>query len=256
MSITIGFWDLVLVVVVSLQATILAYFYQPKWKAFMLTLPIPFTVACMAVGRPIDATNVLGLILLLGFTHGVRLLHYKFHLQIIPAIALAVLSYCLLGWIIVGILPEDKIIFWVSSICALIIAVVLLKMLPHRAEQGHRSSLPVWIKLPIIVGVVLFLVAIKKNLHGFMTVFPMVGVIAAYEARNSLWTISRQIPVVMLTMIPMMMVCQLTQNSVGLGFSLVLGWVVFILMLIPITKFMWSAETAAADKSEKAINVE
>jgi len=70
---------------------------------------------------------------------------------------------------------------------------------------------------------------------------PLVGVIAAYEARNSLWTISRQIPVVMLTMTPMMMVCRLTQNSIGLGYSLALGWIVFLILLVTVTRFMWSS---------------
>ena len=72
---TIGVWDLVLVVVVSIQATILAYLHHPLWKGFMLLLPMPFTVAFLALGRPVDATNILGLVTLLIYTHGVRLLH-------------------------------------------------------------------------------------------------------------------------------------------------------------------------------------
>ena len=66
----------------------------------------------------------------------------------------------------------------------------------------------------------------------------MVGVFAAYEARSSLWTISRQIPVVMLTMTPMMMVCRLTQNSIGLGYSLALGWIVFLIVLVHMIRIM------------------
>ena len=68
-------WDLLLVIVISVQATVLAYLQQPRWKAFMLSLPVPFTLMVLAAGRPIDVTNVLGLFLLLLFTHGVRWLH-------------------------------------------------------------------------------------------------------------------------------------------------------------------------------------
>lgn len=240
MPVNIGFWDIMLVAAVSLQATVLAYLYHPKWKAFMLTLPVPFTIASLAVGRPIDATNVLGLTLLLIFTHSVRLLHQEYRVPIVLSIGLSALGYCMMGWGMAGILPAGEVTFWISGVGTLVMAVILLKIFAHREEQGYRSSLPVWIKLPIIVAIVCFLIIIKKGLHGFMTVFPMVGVIGAYEARNSLWTISRQIPVVMLTMIPMMMTCRLTQDHLGLGASLILGWLVFIVALIPITWFMWS----------------
>ena len=79
--------------------------------------------------------------------------------------------------------------------------------------------------------VVTFLVIIKKELRGFTTVFPMVGVIAAYEARYSLWTISRQIPVLVLMMIPMMITCRLYQGYFGLGPALCFAWIVFLLLL-------------------------
>ena len=88
-SMTIGVWDLVLVVVVSIQATILAYLHHPLWKGFMLLLPMPFTVAFLALGRPVDATNILGLVTLLIYTHGVRLLHDQMGVPIVPAIVLA-----------------------------------------------------------------------------------------------------------------------------------------------------------------------
>jgi len=75
-----------------------------------------------------------------------------------------------------------------------------------------------------------------------MTMCPMVGVVAAYEARHSLWTISRQIPVLMLTMIPFMIVCRVMQERIGLGLSLVAAWSIFILVLIPLTARMWRVQ--------------
>ena len=231
MLFNIGPWDIALVAAVSAQATVLAYLYRPKWKAFVLNLPIPFTIACLAVNRPIDATNVLGLILLLLFTHGVRLLYSKLHLKIIPSIALSAFGYCLIGWLFARFIPAGEPAFWLSCLITFGIAVTLLKIFPDRPEEGHRTDLPVWLKLPIIITVVTFLVAIKKELLGFTTVFPMVGVIAAYEARHSLWTISRQIPVLMLTMIPMMAVCRLGQHQFGLGPSLAMAWVLFLALL-------------------------
>ena len=242
MIVNIGFWDLLLIIVVSVQATILAYLYHPRWKAFMLTLPIPFTIASLAVGRPIDASNVLGLVLLLVFINCVRLAYQKIRLPIVFAIVIGVLSYCIIGWMIAGILPTSESAFWLSCTGTFILAVILLRLLPIPNEQGHRSPLSIWIKLPLIITVIFLLILIKNMLQGFMTVFPMVGVIAAYEARNSLRTINRQIPVFMITMIPMMIVCRLTQKSIGLGPSLALGWVAFLSVLLPMTYSMWQPE--------------
>jgi hypothetical protein len=74
--ISLGFWDIALLALVSSQATLLAYLSHPKWKAIILTLPIPFTLAALAVGLPVSTTHVVALNLLLAFTHGVRWLHY------------------------------------------------------------------------------------------------------------------------------------------------------------------------------------
>ena len=70
-------WDFVLMVVVTIMATLIAYLDKPKWKAFVLSLPIPFTLAVMAVGKPIGIANVMGLLLLLAYTHSVRILHQR-----------------------------------------------------------------------------------------------------------------------------------------------------------------------------------
>jgi hypothetical protein len=53
----------------------MAYLPHPRIKAFAYVLPVPFTIASMALGRTIDATNVLGVLLLFGYIQGVRLLH-------------------------------------------------------------------------------------------------------------------------------------------------------------------------------------
>ena len=54
-------------------------------------------------------------------------------------------------------------------------------------QTGARASLPlpIPVKLAIIVGVIGVLVILKQLLKGFMAVFPMVGVVGSYEARQS-----------------------------------------------------------------------
>ncbi|MBI4025595.1 MAG: hypothetical protein HY360_11490 [Verrucomicrobia bacterium] len=231
MSVHLGFWDALLLVVVSVQATVLAYLHHPRWKALVLTLPIPFTVATMAVGLPIDATNVCGLLLLLMFTHGVRILHQNLRAPVVPSIAAAAMGYCLLGWMLAGLLPVGDAAFWTACVATVLVAVTLLKTTAHREEPGHRSSLPVWIKLPIIMLVIGGLLLIKHGLRGFTTVFPMVTVVGLYEARHSLWTMSRQVPVIILGMVPMMIVCRLAQERMPQGAALALSWVLFLAAL-------------------------
>ncbi len=225
-------WDITLAVVVSVQSTFLAYLHHPKWKAFLLSLPLPFTCAFLAVGRPIDATNIIGMFLLLAYTHGVRLLYQKMRIPIIPAIAIAAIGYCLVGTWLARRVPPTPMLFWLGLAAVFATAVVLNGALLPREEPGHRTSLPVWVKMPIMIGVVAALMTIKSNLLGFTTMFPMVSIIASYEARHSMWTICRQIPLIMLMMGSMMTTMYLAQRHFTTGITLVLGWVVLIVLLL------------------------
>jgi hypothetical protein len=232
-NISLSVWDVVLVVVVSMQATILAYLHHPLWKGFMLLLPIPFTVAFLALGRPVDATNILGLVALLVYAHGVRILRNQIGIPIIPAIVLAAVSYGVIGGIVAQLVPATDSAFAVSVVGSVILGGMLHLLLPDKQEPGHRSPLPIPVKLAIIVGVICVLVILKQLLKGFMAVFPMVGVVGSYEARYSLWTMCRQVPLVMLMWAPMMVTLRIAQPRWGVGVSLVLAWMVLLILLIP-----------------------
>ncbi len=235
MPIRLAFWDVVLIVFVSLQATLLAYLPAPKWKAFIFSLPIPFTLATMALGRPVGASNVLGLVVLFLYMQGVRLLHRHLGLPIVVAIASSALGYCAIGALLAPVVPDSDLAFWLAVVAVIALGLGLFRLIPERAEPDCRSPLPAWIKLPVIAGVILALVMIKNTLQGFMTLFPFVGVVAAYEARKSLWTLGRQVPV-MMTLLPLLMAtCRLAQPRLGLGPSLALGWVVFLGAFVPFT---------------------
>jgi len=237
-------WDVVLIVAVSLQATVMAYLPLPRLKAFAYVLPVPFTIASLALGRTIDATNVMGVLLLFAYVQGVRLLYQRLRLPIVAAIAIAALSYTAIGWLLAPVIPEDGATFWVSAAVTLGVSIGLYRLLPHRDEPSHRTTLPVYIKLPIIAGVIVLLVLAKEQLQGFMTLFPMVGVVGAYEARHSLWTMGRAIPTWMVAMIPLLSVIRLAQPSLGLPWALVLGWAAFLTVLVPLTLRQWRAGSA------------
>jgi hypothetical protein len=234
MSFHIGIWDLGLVIVVSLQATLLAYLARPQWKAALLTLPIPFTVATLAVGQRPGIMHVLGLVLLFSYTQAVRVLHTRLGLPIIFSILVAAVGYCVVAGLLAPWLPRGETAFWLASLAVLALAIALFRAMPERAEPDYRSALPVWLKLPIIAAITLALVILKGWLQGFVALFPMVGLVAAYEARHSLWTIGRQIPVLMVSMVPLIVSSHLAQPVVGLGLALVVGWVAFLVVFLPI----------------------
>lgn len=233
--ITLSFWDMILLIVVTAQAGLLAYLHQPRWKALILNLPFPCTLSIVSLGQPVDVTYVAGFLLLLVYTHSVRWLHIGWRVPILPAIVLAAVGYGLLSMVLVPVLPRTETAFWVGAAIVFGVALAAHRLLPPRVEPGHRTSLPVWIKLPAVAAVVLILILIKQHLQGFMALFPMVGVIASYEARTCLWTVCRQIPIIMMTLLPLVIVVHVLQPAIGLGGALGIGWAVFLAILVPLT---------------------
>ena len=241
--IALGFWDLALLSIVSVQATLLAYVRHPKWKALIMVLPIPFTLASLALGAPVNTTHVVALNLLLLYTHAVRLLHVRAGVPIIPAIILSAAGYCGVGALLRNVLPLTPAAFWIACALSLGVAAAAHALFPRHDEPGHRSHLPPWIKFPIIAGVILTLILMKRFLQGFMTMFPMVGVVASYESRTSLGSVCRAMPDFMFAMIPMMAVVRVVQPQLGLGPALGAGWLVFIPMLAPLFRDFWTAKS-------------
>lgn len=247
----VGLWDGVLLVVVTLMGTALAYLHQPRFKAFVLMLPLPFSIANLSLGTPVDATHVLALLVLYAFMQGVRLLYRRAGLPILASIVSSAAAYCLIGWGVASVVPRTEAAFWICVAAVLAAAVVLQFSMRDREEPGHRSQLPVWQKLPIILAVVTLVVAIKLYLQGFMTLFPMVSVIGAYEARHSLWTIARKMGLLMFAMLPMLATMRVAQAhfhcsiAVSLGF----GWIVYLTLLFLLTRDLWRQGAGVEDET-------
>lgn len=210
------------------MVTVIAYVRSPEWKAFVLSLPIPFTVAVMAVGKPVDASNVLGLVFLYLYMWSVRVLCYKLRFPILLAIMIAACLYCGVSALALPLVPTTDRSFWVSAAGVFVLAAAAAYGQSSRIEQGHRSPLPLWVKLPIIVAVVCFLVLAKHWLQGFITTFPMVALVGVYEARKSLHTMTYHIPFIVIMILSLMTVSKLTHEAVGLGLSLCFGWAVLV----------------------------
>jgi len=238
-------WDVLLLALVPCQATAIAYLHSPKHKALLLSFPIPFTLASLAVGKPVDAVNVIGLSLFMGYSFLVYVLHARLRLPIVLSIATAALSYCGIAAWLAPVVPSDGRTFWIAAVLTLGLGLLLYVRTRHRVEPGHRSPLPVWIKFPILAGVIAALLLIKPILAGFLAMFPMVGLITAYEARHCLWTIFRQIPLMVLAILPMMMAMRVVVDRTdNIGLSLAVGWMMFLILLVVLTRHQWRAAAA------------
>lgn len=240
-------WDWALLGVVTVMSSLLAWFRHPALKAFMLSLPLPFSCATLSLGRGVEVSNLAGLAVLLLFTFAVRHFYYRFKWPIVPVIAGCALAYCLLAGGLNRVLPRGEPVFWCVFAAVFVLGVVAFRRSPVVPEPNYRSPLPFWIKVPIIALVVLFLVVIKKQIGGFMTTFPMVGVISAYEARNSLYAASRQISLAAFAMAVMMAVIHVAQGplmvrfpgSAGLALALAAGWTVYLVEMGFLTSWRW-----------------
>lgn len=235
----VGIFDLVMLAAVSAQATTLAYLHRPRWKALLYVLPIPFTTATLALGEPVGPTHALGLFLTFFFPFATWWLHVRLRWHIIASIAAAAVAYCAIGAAVATSVPVNELTFWLALAATFGLAAVMHRHLPHRKEPGHRSPLPVPVKFAVMAGVVSVLILLKQCLHGFMATFPMLGVVAMYEARHSLWTLCRHVPVLMLAMAPMLAVCRVAHPHLGLGGSLAAGWVVLLASHFVLLRRMW-----------------
>ena len=232
-------YDILLITVVSIHATALAYLAQPRWKAFLMALPVPFTLASLSLGVRVNTMNLSGLLLLLGYTYGVYVLHVRRRVPIVLSIVLCAAGYCALSALVAPWLPNSEVAFWALAAALFVFALVLYHRLPCLPEPAYRSPLPVYIKFPLIAGVIFMLVLIKHYLQGFMTVFPMVGVVASYEGRYCLWTLTRQMPVLMMSLLPLMATVRVLYPLLGIGPALACGWIVFLTIMLPITARQW-----------------
>ena len=155
----LGAWDWALVAAVTLQASVLAYQRSPFWKAFVLLIPIPCSIAVLAVNCRVDSTNLWGMVLLYLFTHAVRLLHYDLHAHRSGHRPFGVGILRAGGGRGCHAARERLVLLGVGSGCGGL-AGVAWAIFPRREEEGGRTGLPPWIKLPAIAAVVLMLVLI------------------------------------------------------------------------------------------------
>lgn len=231
--VAISLWDLVLFFTLSSLGLATAYLQHPRMKAFILMLPLPFSIAILSIGKPLDVSNMTAFLVVLLYTHLVRILRHKLRIPILLSIILSAAAYCAVSIGLAQLLPRTPLAFWIAAVAVFSLGFIMLKFTPVKEEPAHRSPIPVYYKILITFFVVCLLVLLKKYLRGFMSAFPMVGVFASYEGRKSLWTNCRQIPIVMIGISPMIIIIYLLQNHLGLPLALLISWIYYLAFLVP-----------------------
>ena len=132
-----------LIIVVTAQSLALAYTEAPRWKRLFLTLPFPFTLVVLSVGRPIDASSFASIFVLFLYTQVCRILHTRLGVPIVPSILLGITVYVAIGWVMAGLFPSGDLAFWIA--CAVIAAfwswtATPTVLLSQTRPRGSKSS--------------------------------------------------------------------------------------------------------------------
>ncbi len=237
-------FDILLIAGVSILVTIVAFIHSPRVKALVYSIPVPFTPANLSLGSAVGASRAAGLLNLLLFLNLARRLHKGFRINIVVKIAVATAVYIGIGMALIRMIPDTSVSFWICSILMFAVAASVTAAMPALDEPAHRSELPVHIKFAAVAGVVTLIVVLKNLLGGFMTTFPLAGVVTVYEARKSLWTLSRHATLLVFAVGSMIVTMRLVQQYAGLSvpLSLLPGWGAWLLVMVPATMVRWRRE--------------
>jgi len=234
--------DVGLILAVTGMSVGVAYLHSARAKTLLYMLPIPFTLGFISSGHGVDATHPLAFLLVWAFPWNVYVLHSRLRVPIFVADAIALVVHVAVSLVLARVVPvrggaglgvPEAVWFMVLLVGLLVLAGLALHLLPARHESGHRSALPVHIKIPVVMAVIVGIVLSKQMLRGFMPAFPMVTVIAVYEARKSLYTLAGRFPICLIGLVPVMFVLRwlVPYNDPTLAdcaLGLTCGWAVYI----------------------------
>lgn len=202
-------------------------------KALVYSLPIPITIALVATNGRINTSNVIGLALLTLFLWSVYWL-VKRRMNIYLADIAASALYIGLGY---GAIKLIHIPFIISVIIYLLVWIIFTVTHKHRNEQSIKlvSKLPPLTKLPIVTALAFLLLSLKNLLAGVVVTFPYSGVFAVVESRSTLLTLAATFTRNSIAILAMF-ITMFYLNSLVLGIRIALGWIVYVVVLISVSK--------------------
>ena len=198
----------------------IAYVRTPRAKAFIYSLPVPFSCAYLATGLSVNATHLSGLLLVVGYNWLVYLLT-RAKLPLIAAIILSAAAYFFAA---MALRPLVAVSLWYLAAAGLIGWLVALATYRPRPEPTHRSHAAWYVKAPLIFTIAMVIYNTTGLLAGGVGLFPYAGVFASYESRHSLRTLAGQFSLNALGLLACLLTIHLAEGRIPAPLPLALGW--------------------------------
>lgn len=231
-------------VVLTGFVTAMAYIRSPRAKAFVYSMPVPFSCAYVATRLPINATHLTGLLLVMGYNWLVYVLRAKAGIPLLLAIALSGGAY-FGGAMALRPLAHSSLV----PVALVILATWAAAMFFYRGrrEPEHRSRTAWYLKAPLIFAIAMGVYNATGLLAGGVGMFPYAGVFASYEMRHSLRTLAGQFTLNALGLLGCLLTIWATEGRLSQPLPLLLGWVP-VLVWAALARQFALGRPAAADQ--------
>jgi hypothetical protein len=203
----------------------IAYLHNPRLKALVYSLPVPFTCAYLATRMPINATHLMGVGLIITYNWLVYFAHIRWRWPLGVAIASGVAVY--VGGAILFCSLNHTNPLWVVGPIALAWLLIVVAYRQHD-EPGHRGATPWWLKLPLVFTLGMAMYSSTAILAGAVSTFPYAGVFTSYEMRRSLRTLAGQFTINAFGYLMAMTFISRLERYPGDLRALLAGWGVFL----------------------------
>lgn len=229
-------FNIVFALTIGIVIAIIASVKGARTKALIYSLPIPMTLALIATGGHVDASHIIGLLLVALFLWFVTFLKSK-GMHIVAADIVSALTYICVGYVLV---TYTDIPFYVAVLG--FVALWVLFVASYRDKRFTEPSKKVAkvhpiLKFPIVSIIAFALLNLKTLLSGIVVTFPFSGVFAVVETQHMLRTLSATFARNSLGMLVFFTTIHIADN-LGLVAKLALGWAVYLVALKLITTFV------------------
>ncbi|HYN97247.1 MAG TPA: hypothetical protein VES42_25695 [Pilimelia sp.] len=162
-----------------------------RLRALAYSLPVPMTAVLVTGDVRVDGSQLLGVVLLVGFFAVVALLHVRLGWHILLADAAAIAAYIVVAW---ALPPSVPLVPALLAVVALWLAGWLLPLPPREERQPPRTAIlsaATAAKLAGVLAAALVVVGLGGLLAGLVVTFPYSGVLVAVEVRGQLVPFTR-----------------------------------------------------------------
>jgi hypothetical protein len=178
--------------VLAAFVSLIASFHNPRLKALVYSLPVPFCCAYLATHKPVDATHMAGLGLIMGYNWSVYMIARRWRWPLGLAIALGVSGYVSAAVLLSHVVPLAAVPLPWAALAVLAFWATMVWRYRPIDEPGHRGAMPWWLKAPVVFIVGLVMYNLTGLMGGAVFTFPYAGVFTSYESRHSLRTLAGQ----------------------------------------------------------------